>query len=174
VGGFDTRLSNMADWDLWIRLAAEAPLGVVPRPLTAYLRHPTSLSHDLTDIEEEFAYARDKHAAARDARGLRTSSRTLEWFVYRQVQSGHRRVAARAYFDLWRHHGSRKSLRWAAMAFVAPGAFHRRRDRTARRRLPRWWLEEGERWLAPLRRVPVDVTAQPASEPLGTGPGGPG
>ena len=167
VGGFDTRLSNMADWDLWIRLSTEARLGAVPRPLTAYLRHPTSLSHDLTDIEEEYEYTRGKHAAERRARGLPESSRTLEWFVYRQAQAGNRRVAARAYLELWRRYDSPKSLRWAAAALVAPGALRRRRDRAALRRLPPWWLEEGERWLAPLRQGsrPGGVTA-PAVERL--------
>jgi glycosyltransferase involved in cell wall biosynthesis len=167
AGGFDGRFRVLADWDLWIRLSTEARLGAVPRPLTAYLRHPTSLSHDLTDIEEEYEYTRGKHAAERRARGLPESSRTLEWFVYRQVQAGNRRVAARAYLELWRHYDSPKSLRWAAAALVAPGALRRRRDRAALRRLPPWWLEEGERWLAPLRQGsrPGGVTA-PAVEPL--------
>jgi len=151
VGGFDTALSNIADWDLWVRLSAEARMAAVPRPLTAYLRHPTSLSHDLTSVRDEFEHARRKHAPAREERGLPDSSRTLEWFVHRQVQAGNRRKAARAYLDLWHRYDSRKSLRWAAMALVAPGQLRRRRDRMARRRLPRWWLEEAEGWLAPLR-----------------------
>jgi glycosyltransferase involved in cell wall biosynthesis len=152
VGGFDPELSNMADWDLWIRLAAEAPLGAVVRPLTAYLRHPTSLSHDLTDVRDEFEHARRKHAEARLERGLPDSSRTLEWFVYRQVQAGNRRAAAAAYLDLWRHYHSRKARRRAAAALVAPGIMRRRRDRASLRRLPNGWVAEAEQWLAPLRR----------------------
>ena len=38
VGGFDPALSALADWDFWVRLAQEAPLAVVARPLVAYLR----------------------------------------------------------------------------------------------------------------------------------------
>ena len=151
VGGFDEALSNLADWDLWVRLGAEAPLGAVRRPLTAYLRHPTSLSHDLTDVRNEFEHARDKHAAAARARGLPESIRTLEWFVYRQVQAGNRRAAARAYVDLWRRYRSRKSLRRAAVAFVAPGTMRARRDRKSLRRLPPGWVAEAESWLRPLR-----------------------
>ena len=30
VGGFDTELSLLADWDLWIRLALAAPAAVIP------------------------------------------------------------------------------------------------------------------------------------------------
>ena len=152
VGGFDPELSNMADWDLWIRLCAEAPLGAVVRPLTAYLRHPTSLSHDLTDVRDEFEHVRRKHARARQERGLPDSSRTLEWFVYRQAQAGNRRAAAAAYLDLWRHYHSRKARRRAAAALVAPGAMRRRRDRASLRRLPDWWVAEAEQWLAPLRQ----------------------
>ena len=152
VGGFDPGLSNMADWDLWIRLSAEAPLGAVVRPLTAYLRHPTSLSHDLTDVREEFEHTKRKHARAREELGLPDSSRTLEWFVYRQVQAGNRRAAAIAYVDLWRRYGSRKSRRRAAAALVAPGAMRRRRDRASLRRLPDGWVAEAEQWLRPLRR----------------------
>jgi glycosyltransferase involved in cell wall biosynthesis len=152
VGGFDPVLSNMADWDLWIRLGDEAPLGAVRRPLTAYLRHPTSLSHDLTDVRREFEHLSRKHARTRDERGLPQSSRTLEWFVYRQVQAGHRRTAAIAYLDLWRRYGNPKSLRWAAVAVLAPGMARRRRDRASLRHLPDGWVAEAERWLAPLRQ----------------------
>jgi glycosyltransferase involved in cell wall biosynthesis len=161
VGGFDPALSNIADWDLWIRLSAQAPLAVVSRPLTAYLRHPTSLSHDLTSVRDEFDHARRKHAGARAARGLPDSSRTLEWFAHRQVQAGNRRAAARAYFDLWRRHDSRKSLRWAAVALVAPGPLRRRRDRLSLGRLPRWWLDEAEGWLAPLREGAMELSGTP-------------
>jgi len=152
VGGFDPELSNMADWDLWIRLAAQAPLGAVARPLTAYLRHPTSLSHDLTDVRDEFEHTKHKYASIREERGLPDSSRTLEWFVYRQVQAGNRWAAAVAYVNLWREYGSRKSRRRAAAALVAPGAMRRRRDRASLRRLPDWWVAEAEGWLEPLRR----------------------
>jgi glycosyltransferase involved in cell wall biosynthesis len=152
VGGFDLALGNLADWDLWIRLAAEAPLGAVHRPLTGYLRHPASLSHDLTDVREEFEHTRRKHARARDGRGLPDSTRTLEWFVYRQVQAGKRRAAATAYLDLWHRYRSPKALRRAAIGLLAPAAMRRRRDRASLRRLPGWWVDEAETWLAPLRR----------------------
>jgi hypothetical protein len=121
-------------------------------------------------VRDEFEHARRKHAGAREARGLPDSSRTLEWFVHRQVQAGNRQAAARAYYELWRRYDSRKSLRWAMGALVAPAAIRRRRDRVARRRLPAWWLGEAERWLAPLR---VDGTlhdAVPVEEPLTPSP----
>jgi GT2 family glycosyltransferase len=165
VGGFDTQLANIADWDLWIRLAAEAPLGTVDRPLTAYVRHPSSLSNDLRHVEREFEHTQAKHAAARRDAGLRESSRTLEWFAHRQVRPGNRMAAARAYVDVWLRFDSPKSLPWAALALAAPRALSRRRDRIALRRLPPAWLEEGERWLDPLRRGRPRGPTAPA-EPL--------
>jgi len=128
-----------------------APLGVVDRPLTAYRRHLSSLSNDLRHVEDEFEYVQAKHAVARRATGLPENTRTLEWFAHRQVSLGNRWGAAQAYLDLWRRFDSPKSLPWAALALVAPQALGRRRDRVGLRRLPAWWVEAGERWLAPLR-----------------------
>ncbi len=39
VGGFNTGLASAEDWDLWLTLAARAPVGVVPRVLADYLMH---------------------------------------------------------------------------------------------------------------------------------------
>ncbi|MEJ7703153.1 MAG: hypothetical protein WKF47_05650 [Geodermatophilaceae bacterium] len=44
VGGFDQRLSNMADYDLWIRLALASPLAGVDRPLVGYFVHSTGMA----------------------------------------------------------------------------------------------------------------------------------
>jgi hypothetical protein len=166
VGGFDPRLANIADWDLWIRLAAEAPLGVVDRPLTAYRRHLSSLSNDLRHVEDEFEYVQAKHAVARRATGLPENTSTLEWFAHRQVSLGNRWGAAQAYLDLWRRFDSPKSLPWAALALVAPQALSSRRDRAGLRRLPAWWVEAGERWLAPLRRDEGPDPAARAPDPF--------
>ncbi len=38
IGGFDARLSQFEDWDLWIRAAAEAPFTFVPKHLVEYRR----------------------------------------------------------------------------------------------------------------------------------------
>lgn len=45
AGGFDEGLSQAEDWDLWLRLAAMAPVGCVPRALAEYRQHrPGNLS----------------------------------------------------------------------------------------------------------------------------------
>jgi glycosyltransferase involved in cell wall biosynthesis len=152
-GGFDPELSNLADWDLWVRLSLVAPLAAVPRPLTAYLRHPSSLSQDLRSIRREFDHVGAKFTRERAARGLASSHRPVEWFAHRQVQLGRRSAAVRAYVQLWRSFGSARAARWAAMALISPELLQRRRDRELRRGLPRDWVEEAERWLAPMREA---------------------
>ncbi len=47
LGGFYDRLGSAEDWDLWLRLAARAPVGCVPRVLMDYTIHrPGSVSTD--------------------------------------------------------------------------------------------------------------------------------
>jgi glycosyltransferase involved in cell wall biosynthesis len=45
-GGFDGRLRNAADWELWLRLSGHGPPAVVDRPLVAYRLHPGNASLD--------------------------------------------------------------------------------------------------------------------------------
>lgn len=42
VGGFNQQLSRAEDWDLWLHLAACAPVGCLPKPLTDRLIRPVS------------------------------------------------------------------------------------------------------------------------------------
>jgi glycosyltransferase involved in cell wall biosynthesis len=55
AGRFDTRLRNLADWDLWIRLARTGPPAWVPSLLVGYRLHGGSASRDtgliLAEIE---------------------------------------------------------------------------------------------------------------------------
>jgi glycosyltransferase involved in cell wall biosynthesis len=162
LGGFDHELSNLADWDLWVRLSLVAPLAAVPHPLTAYLRHPSSLSKDLRSIRREFEHVQAKFALERAARGLASSHRPVEWFAHRQVQLGRRSVAVRAYVQLWRCFPSARAARWAAMALVSPERLQRRRDGELRRGLSEDWAEEAEQWLAPMREaLPNRAVEQP-------------
>ena len=40
AGGWNSRLERAQDWDLWIRLAEQGPIGRVPAPLALVRRHP--------------------------------------------------------------------------------------------------------------------------------------
>ena len=53
AGGFDSGLVNLADWDMWMRLAMSGPPTYVPRPLVAYRIHPHNASMDTALILAE-------------------------------------------------------------------------------------------------------------------------
>ncbi len=44
VGGFDETLASAEDYDLWVRLAPRAKVGVVAEPLVLVRRHPAEIS----------------------------------------------------------------------------------------------------------------------------------
>jgi len=46
VGGFDDTMSNLADWDFYLRLAQDSPVAAVHEPLVGYFLHPGSTDHD--------------------------------------------------------------------------------------------------------------------------------
>lgn len=53
AGGFDPRLVNLADWDLWVRLARSGPPACAPDPLVAYRYHVRQASLDVDLILRE-------------------------------------------------------------------------------------------------------------------------
>ncbi len=150
VGGFDPELRNLADWDLWIRLAMAAPLAPVPRPLVAYLRHGGGLSRGLDDFRLELAHVTAKYQSAREMLGVGLDEWNWgHWVAEQHVRSGRREAAARHYLQLART-GNRSSYARAALLGAWPGA-QRLRDARRRRRAPDGYLAEAEGWLTPLR-----------------------
>ncbi|AKG21005.1 glycosyltransferase family 2 protein [Calothrix sp. 336/3] len=47
VGFFDSDLTGCQDWDMWIRIAAKYPFGVIKQLLTFYRNHPQGMSKNL-------------------------------------------------------------------------------------------------------------------------------
>jgi glycosyltransferase involved in cell wall biosynthesis len=65
LGGFDEGLAQAEDWDLWLRLAARAPVGCLPQPLVEYLQHrPGNLSRAGLARARAMRLVADRHAAA--------------------------------------------------------------------------------------------------------------
>src|SRR5512135_1524583 len=56
IGGFDEKLSNLADWDFYLRLGQRARLAGVPRPLVGYVIHAGGMAHDVVRSLREFRY----------------------------------------------------------------------------------------------------------------------
>ena len=155
AGGFDTDLSNIADWDFWIRLALRSPLASVDRPLTAYLRHTATMSGEPEGVREEFEGIWARYEQDRDELGVTASSKSYEWFARRQVRAGRRVAATRSFVTIaHRYRDRRHAWALATAAAASPAALVRRWDRQARGRLPAAWRDEAETWLAPLRSSP--------------------
>jgi glycosyltransferase involved in cell wall biosynthesis len=154
VGGFDPELRVVADWDLWIRLALRSPLAPVDRPLVGYLRHADSMSREVEEIAHELERVARKHAHARGERGIEFAwDRWLVWAAAMHRRAGHRRDPAEIYARLAVRRRRPLLLAKAALAAAWPGWIDMR-ERLAARDVPQAWVDEAERWLAPLRGRP--------------------
>jgi GT2 family glycosyltransferase len=91
VGGFDTTLSHLADWDMWIRLAGSGRAAACEEPHVGYRLHPGNMRSSVGGVHRELRALDRKHR-----HGRVTSPGRLE--VYRWLVQGHllaeRRVAA--------------------------------------------------------------------------------
>jgi glycosyltransferase involved in cell wall biosynthesis len=152
VGGFDESLRVLADWDLWIRLAARSPHVSVGRPLVGYVLHGANMTTRNDGIAAELARIRAKHAGLRAEHGIDDVDDDLwtEWIADVQRRSGRRLEPALVYGRLGlRRRRPELVARGAAIA-VWPG-WVRYRDRRRCRGIPAEWLAEAEGWLGPVR-----------------------
>ena len=94
LGGFDERLSMVADWDLWLRLANRGPAVTYPDILVAYRWHGSNMTAQsaFARREREFAYFVEKHRSA-GGRTLRPTGYS-RWLA---AQAPSRREAARVH-----------------------------------------------------------------------------
>jgi glycosyltransferase involved in cell wall biosynthesis len=99
LGGFDEAFFQLADWDLWIRLALSAPAAVVEDVLVALVVHPQSmLLVDSRDVFVEFERLAAKHRDAAARAGVAFDrARFARWVAGGHLRAGRRRAAARAY-----------------------------------------------------------------------------
>jgi hypothetical protein len=136
-GGFDPRLRHLADWDLWLRLAALGPPACVPAPLVAYRLHHGQATLDTTGMLAEASALEARHGADRTA--------ILRWAAWSHLRTGRRRAALRAYAGAVRA-GDVASLARAAVALLHP------RPSTVRRpsrpsATEAAWIAAGQHWL---------------------------
>ena len=90
AGSFDRALRPLADWDLWLRLAAGGSPAWVPRPLVAYRVHAQNLSLDAKTVERDFLLVSRRYGIGNRA----ILYRYLGWWSHR----GKRRARAIRYF----------------------------------------------------------------------------
>ena len=96
AGGFDHRLSALADWDMWVRLAEAGRAAACPEPLVAYVEHSEGMHvRDLGHMVRELRYLAAKHRP-RDA-GAFDPVGYSRWLARTQRQAGRRLAAASVY-----------------------------------------------------------------------------
>lgn len=112
LGGFDTSLSLLADWDMWIRVAAAAPVAACHEVLVGYTKHDSNMHRVVTDASHaEFRYLVHKHGSLITEYEAAPDGRfSLVWAADAGRRSGRRRQAARAYLTLWREYGQTHDL----------------------------------------------------------------
>jgi hypothetical protein len=152
VGAFDESLRVLADWDLWIRLAARSPHVTVGQPLVGYVLHGGNMTTRNDGLSAELAFIRAKHAGLRAEHGIGDVDDDLwtEWIADVQRRSGRRLEPALVYGRL----GVRKrrpQLVARGMAIAVWPGWVRLRDHRRCRRIPSEWLAEAESWLGPVR-----------------------
>jgi glycosyltransferase involved in cell wall biosynthesis len=92
VGAFDERLSILADWDLWIRLADREQPALCPQTVVAYRRHHGSMQvQSIHELDDELDHVARKHGLT-----LRQAD-LLQWQANAFRRRGRRTRAARLY-----------------------------------------------------------------------------
>ena len=99
LGAFDEQLFQLADWDLWIRLACNERASAVDDVLVGYVVHSESmLLTDRRDVFAEFHYLTTKHRELSARIGARPDpAKFWRWVAAGQLRAGRRRTAARTY-----------------------------------------------------------------------------
>jgi len=152
VGGFDEALSNLADWDFYLRLGQQSPLATVSRPLLGYFVHRQGMAHNARRSDLEYRYLEVKYERERAQRRITFDHETrLSYVAHMAFRSGDRWMGLRLEAQrLARYGGYRRTLRSLAVG-LAPAQLRARLRRAARAPFPSDWREEAEAWLAPYR-----------------------
>jgi len=153
IGGFDPQLSNLADWDMWIRLSLAAPVAAVPHPMVAYRVHAGGMAHGVSRTESELAMIEAKFANERAKRGV-----SIDWGAWYRylarlcLRVGDQRAAARYYFRSgWAGQWTRCGVGMLCLMLPDVREWAKRRSR---RSVPDAWAANAEIWLHELRDPP--------------------
>jgi glycosyltransferase involved in cell wall biosynthesis len=145
AGPFDVGLTNVADWDMWIRLARVGPPDWVRGPLVAISHHPQAMSRDSEEMIRQLRVVADRYGIPVDL------ARHHRWAAWYALLDGRRADATRSYARAVAA-GDLGSLLRASAAVVAPGFALRRVRPRADERDP--WIAEARAWLDALKERP--------------------
>lgn len=149
AGGWDPQLINVADWDLWARLALKGPPACVERPLVGYRIHPGNASTNTALILHEARLLDRRYGPRVDYGELH---HYLAWVYLRQGSRG------AAVGHLMRAAAHRKALDVArTLATLARGRIGSMIPslRPQPAPLERAWITEAETWITRLHSEDV-------------------
>jgi glycosyltransferase involved in cell wall biosynthesis len=152
AGGWDPSLVNLADWDLWARLAREGPPACVAAPVVGYRIHPGNASADTGLILREARVLDGRYGAKLDYGELH---HYLAW-VY--LRAGRRRPAV-GHLVRAAARGQARSVARAVTSLAS-----RRLARGLPILRPRQdaadlaWIGEADTWVARLREPDLATT----------------
>jgi glycosyltransferase involved in cell wall biosynthesis len=140
TGGFDERLSILADWDLWLRLNEVARPAACHEPLVGYMHHAENMQLvQMNGLPDELRYLAAKHPGADRHFGRK---QLLEGRALENRLARRRLAAAALYLRAAAEFGARRNVSRALGALAGD----RVRTRLSRRRpLPRReiaWVSE--------------------------------
>ncbi len=100
AGGFDEKLSRLADWDMWIRLIQRVPIAAVEEALVGYRLHQLNMTlGEPGPWLAEFAHVTAKYQADADLDDGNGRVGFCYWVADNQRRAGHRWRAARVHLD---------------------------------------------------------------------------
>ena len=119
VGGYDETLSQLADWDLWIRLALAGAPAVCEEPLMAYVQHSSGmLVSDKSGLVDEFRRLEEKYREAGEQRGIGLDRVGLvRWMAWGDSRGGRRVRAAGGSLHAMSRYARRGTL-WSSGAHL--------------------------------------------------------
>jgi Glycosyl transferase family 2 len=159
LGGFDEQLLQIADWDLWHRLAGAAPAAATNEILVAYVMHPQAmLLANSDDVADEFRYF-----ATKVARGEGTTVDPVtfsRWVAGGHLRAGRRTTAALTLLQAGvSHRDPGTVLRGLAAPLGERAMFAYWRLKNRRQRSPAW-LDTHRRSREPVGDVRVNAPAE--------------
>lgn len=111
VGAFDVRFSILADWDLWVRVAAEYDVVRCPELLVGYTHHSGNMHLDAERLVYELAGLQEKHRCSADQRRDAVFGDLLPSFIAAIHRAHGRRVrAAHWYLRAFGNGGNARDL----------------------------------------------------------------
>ena len=115
VGGFDTRLSVVADWDLWVRVVAGHEIVRCPELLVGYMRHTGNMHLDAQRFLADLAMLQEKYGWGDELQRDSVFGDLLPSYVAETYRASGQRVrAARWYARSFRARRNPRDLARAA------------------------------------------------------------